>query len=90
MSVDYENRARIFDANIEAGFQEVSSVLAVEVEQLRKQVVAAYKKDLQAFDARVRILDDIVAIAKSGDSPPEEKYRKIDQLLKAKGELPNQ
>ena len=90
MSVDYENRARIFDANIESGFKEVASSLTIETEHLRKQVVAAYKRDLQAFDARVRILDDIVAIAKSGDSPPEEKYRKIDQLLKAKGELPNQ
>ena len=90
MSVDYEERARVFDVSIEGGFKEVASSLAVETEHLRKQVVAAYKKDLQIFDARVRILDDIVAIAKSGDSPPAEKYRKIDQLLKAKGELPNQ
>ena len=68
----------------------MSSSLAVVADELREVVVAAYKKDLQSFDARVRILDDIVAIAKSGDSPPEEKYRKVEQLLKAKGELPNQ
>ncbi len=89
MSVDYEERERVFDANIEGMFKEIASNLAVQTERVRELSVMAYRADLQLFDARVRILDDIVAIAKSGDSPPEEKYRKIDQLLKAKGELPN-
>ena len=90
MSVDYEERARIFDANIEGGFKEVASNLTVSVDALRVEIVKAFKHDLQGLDAKFGILNDIVAIAKSGDSPPAEKYRKIDQLLKAKGELPNQ
>ena len=90
MSVDYDERARIFGVNLEGAFAEVASNVTVDMLKVHETVTAAYKADLQAFDARVRILDDIIAIAKSGDSPPEEKYRKIDQLLKAKGELPNQ
>jgi hypothetical protein len=90
MSVDYDEKARVFGVNLEGAFKEVGSNVTIDMAKVHEAVVAAYKQDLQVFDARVRILDDIVAIAKSGDSPPEEKYRKIDNLLKAKGELPNQ
>ena len=89
MSVDYDEVERIFAANLEGAFKELASLLGVEVEKVREGAVAWFRKDLMALDAKGRILDDVIAIAKSGDSPPEEKYRKIDQLLKAKGELPN-
>lgn len=89
MSVDYDNRERIFSEGIEACFRELGSLVKVEAEDILEKAVAAYKKDLQAMDAKTRVLDDVVAIAKSGDSPPEEKYRKVLQVLKAKGLVEN-
>ena len=91
MSVDYDNRERLFDANIEASFKDMAGGLAVDVEKIRELVVAAYKKDLQAMDAKIRILDDIVAIVKIGDADavPENKYRKIRQALVSKGLVEN-
>lgn len=85
MSVDYDDRERIFTAGIEACFRSLGILVKVEVEDILEKAVAAYKKDLQAMDAKTRALDDVVAIAKSGDSPPEEKYRKMLQVLVAKG-----
>lgn len=86
MSVDYENRERLFNAGIEMCFTELGSLLAVEAEAILKAVVGAYKQDLQALDAKTRILDDIIAIANIGDADtaPEDKYRKIRQVLVGK------
>ena len=89
MSVNYDERERIFFAGIEACFRSLGSLVNVETEVILETAVAAYKKDLQAMDAKTRVLDDVVAIAKSGDSPPEEKYRKVVQVLKAKGLVEN-
>lgn len=89
MSVDYDERERIFFAGIEACFRSLGSLVNVETEAILETVVAAYKKELQAMDAKTRVLDDVAAIAKSGDSPPEEKYRKVLQVLKAKGLVEN-
>ena len=89
MSVDYDDRERIFNAGIEDSFREIGNIIKVESESVLKVVVAAYKQDLQEMDAKTRVLDDIVAIAKSGDSPPEEKYRKVLQVLRAKGLVEN-
>ena len=89
MSVDYDDRERVFYAGIEARFRSLGSLVNVETEAILETAVAAYKKDLQAMDAKTRVLDDIVAIAKSGDSPPAEKYRKVVQVLVAKGLVEN-
>ena len=89
MSVDYDDRERVFYAGIEACFRSLGSLVNVETEAILETAVAAYKKDLQAMDAKTRVLDDIVAIAKSGDSPPAEKYRKVVQVLVAKGLVEN-
>ena len=87
MSVDYDNRERLFNAGIEACFKDIGALMAVEAETIRELVVFKYKQDLQALDARVRVLDDVVAIVKIGDADavPEEKYRKIRQALAGKG-----
>ena len=91
MSIDYDNRERLFNANIEACFKEMGSLMAVEAESIRDLVVQAYKADLQVLDAKVRILDDVIAIANIGDADavPEEKYRKIRTVLVAKGLVEN-
>ena len=89
-SVDYDNRARVFHANIEAAFGEVSSNLKIDVEKVLEASVEAYKKDLQNIDSKTRILDDVIAICKIGsdDAGNERKYEKIVTLLQAKGILP--
>ena len=89
MSVNYDERERKFHAGIEACFREMGGLVKVEAESILETVVAAYKQDLREMDAKTRILDDIVAITKSGDSPPEEKYRKVLQALVAKGLVEN-
>lgn len=89
MSVNYDERAQIFDAGIEDLFRDLGTALSVDAENIRTTVVAAYTKDLASIDAKTRVLDDVVAIAKSGDSPPEEKYRKMVQVLVAKGLVEN-
>ena len=89
MSVNYDERARLFDSGIEDLFRDLATALAVDADNIRTTVVAAYTKDLASIDAKTRVLDDIVAIAKSGDSPPEEKYRKVLQVLVAKGLIDN-
>ena len=87
MSIDYDNRERIFFAGIEACFRSLGSLVNVETEAILETAVAAYKKDLQALDAKVRVLDDVVAIVNIGDADavPEEKYRKIRAVLVGKG-----
>ena len=89
MSVDYDDRERVFYAGIEACFRGLGVLVKVEVEDILEKAVAAYKQDLQTMDAKTRVLDDVIAIAKSGDSLPEEKYRKVVQVLVAKGLVEN-
>lgn len=91
MSVDYDNCERLFNANIEASFKDMGSSLTVISQEIRELVIAAYKQDLQALDAKVRVLDDVVAIVKIGDAEtsPENKYRKIRQVLVAKDLVEN-
>jgi hypothetical protein len=92
MSIDYENRARIFNAGIEGSFKEMAGSLAVDAERIREVVVAAYTKDLSALDARGRIVDDVLAIMMIGSIPENDlegaKYRKIYELFRSKGLLP--
>ena len=91
MSIDYDNRERQFDADIEASFGSLAALVAVEVEDIRNLVVQAYKADLVAFDDKTRLLDDIVAITQIGDGDADEasKYRKIRQALASKGLVEN-
>ena len=87
MSIDYDNRERKFNAGIETSFRALAVLVKIEVEDILELVTAIYRQDLQALDARVRILDDVVAIVNIGDADavPEEKYRKIRAALVGKG-----
>lgn len=87
MSVDYENRERLFNVGIEDSFKQLGSDLAAGALIIKETVVAAYRQDLVDLDAKSRVLDDIIAIANIGDADavPEQKYRKIEQVLVAKG-----
>lgn len=93
MSVNYEEREQQFKAGIEACFKHLGDMVVVEAQEIRGAVVIAYKQDLQALDAKARILDDIVTIVKTGDADdgkvPENKYRKIRQVLVAKDLVEN-
>ena len=88
MSEDYDNRARIFNANIEGCLRELSSNLAVDAEKARTSIVAAYRQDLIEIDSKVRVLDDVIAICKIGEMVEDSgKYRKIKERLQSEGYL---
>jgi hypothetical protein len=89
MSVDYDNRERKFNANIQGCFKELASDVAVQAEQIRETMVLAYRVDLVELDQKARVMDDLIAIVKtsrvSADIPDDEMWRKVRQLLEGKG-----
>ena len=91
MSIDYDNRERIFNANIQGVFKDVSSNLSADIDRIREVALAAYRKDLMELDRKGRVLDDLVAIAKasqiSADVEDDELWRKIRALLEQGGLL---
>ena len=91
MSVDYDNRERKFNANIQDCFKELASSVAVQAEQIREVMVLAYRVDLVELDQKARAMDDLIAIVKTSEVSAgisgEEMWRKVRQLLEGAGLL---
>lgn len=92
MSDEMETRIQEFNLNLASLLEELQTGLAVDIEKLMPIIVEAYKKDLSSSNTGVQILDEVIAIVNIGDDADdisENKFRKIRQLLVAKGLVEN-